>query len=149
MKKLCVLVSVAMLMGFLSPCLAKNIAWKGSGGWGIGLPYNKTFDVRRIHKLEGKLYRFERLVPESGMAEGLELVLKNATEMITVHLGPKWYLERQEFPLQKGEYIEVTGSRTNFDGEEIIIAVEVRTKDKSLKLREPNGVPLWSAWRGI
>ena len=146
-KEFCTVLFVSILMGFASPAFAKNIDWTGSGGWGLGLPYNRSFDARRIHTVEGNLYRFEQLVPQDGMSDGLSLVLKNATEIISVHLGPKWYMERQEFPLYKGEYIEVAGSRTTFDGEEVIIATEVRTKDKVLKLREQNGVPLWSAWR--
>jgi hypothetical protein len=81
------------------------------------------------------------------MSDGLHLVLKTKEETIPVHLGPMWYLERQEFSVEPGNRIEVVGSRILFEGSPALIAAQVKKADKVLYLREESGFPLWSGWR--
>jgi hypothetical protein len=64
-----------------------------------------------------------------------------------VHLGPVWYIERQDIKIDPGDKVEITGSRITFQGKPAIIAVELKKGTEILKLRDENGFPVWSGWR--
>jgi hypothetical protein len=74
-------------------------------------------------------------------------VLKTDKETIAIHLGPEWYIERQDVKLEKGDRIEVKGSRITFEGKPVIIAAEIKKGDSVLVLRDSVGVPAWAGWR--
>jgi hypothetical protein len=49
--------------------------------------------------------------------------------------------------LEKGDKIEVKGSRITFEGKPVIIAAEIKKGDSVLVLRDSTGVPAWAGWR--
>jgi hypothetical protein len=120
---------------------------RGSGGWGAGLPYGRLYDEGMRQSLEGDVVWVKRLQPGEGMADGLHLLLRTREETISVHLGPLWYLERQDFGLAAGDRVEVAGSRVTYEGQPALLAAVVKKADKVLLLREANGFPRWSAWQ--
>jgi hypothetical protein len=61
--------------------------------------------------------------------------------------GPEWYIERQDVKLEKGDKIEVKGSRIIFNGKPAIVAAELKKGDSVLVLRDSAGVPAWAGWR--
>ncbi len=124
-----------------------DLQGRGSGGWGAGLPYSRLYDPLTTRTLHGEVVWIKKLVPAEGMADGLHLLLRSREETIPVHLGPLWFLERQDFSLGAGDAVEVTGSRVKFEGMPAVIAAEVKKADNVLRLREASGFPLWSAWR--
>ena len=82
-----------------------------------------------------------------GMGAGIHLQLKTDKETISVHLGPAWYIERLDAQIEKGNKIEVKGSRVTAAGKPAIIAAEVKKGDALLKLRDDSGIPAWAGWR--
>jgi DNA/RNA endonuclease YhcR with UshA esterase domain len=78
------------------------------------------------------------------MGMGIHLNLQTDKETIAVHLGPDWFMKKQSPQIETGDAIEVTGSRVTFDGKPAIIAAEIKKGNKVIKLRDQNGVPLWS-----
>ena len=136
-----------MLLTAGSAVAVEGFQGRGSGGWGAGLPYNRLYDPTASRTLKGEVVWVKKLVPTDGMADGLHLLLKTREMSLPVHLGPLWYLERQDFSLGAGDVIEVTGSQVIFEGMPALIAAEVKKTDKMLLLRETSGFPLWSAWR--
>lgn len=68
-------------------------------------------------------------------------------ERLSVHVGPEWYFERQDVPLEPGDAIEVKGSRITFEGRPAVVAAEVRKGADVLRLRDEDGFPAWSGWR--
>ena len=149
MKKLFVCAAVLVFAGilFCPGAMAEGLNLRGSGGWGAGLPYNRLYDPAAVQTLRGEVLKVDKLIPGEGMSDGLHLVLKTKEETIPVHLGPMWYLERQEFSVEPGNRIEVVGSRVIFEGSFALIAAQVKKSDKVLYLREESGFPLWSGWR--
>lgn len=89
----------------------------------------------------------ERFTPEKGMSAGLHLQVKTDGGTISVHLGPEWYMERQDVAIGAKDRIEVRGSRVTFEGKPAIIAAEVRKGDQTLTLRDASGFLVWSGWR--
>jgi hypothetical protein len=69
---------------------------RGSGGWGPRAAYNSKFDPKTVETLSGEVVSVDRITPEKGMSYGLHLMLKTEKETISVHLGPGWYIERQD-----------------------------------------------------
>ncbi len=149
MKKKAILLLVAMTMLLAAGRVMAQSGYeaRGSGGWGAGLPYGRLFDVGTSQNLQGEVVWVKRLLPEEGMADGLHLLLRTRDEAISVHLGPLWYLERQDFGVTAGDRVEVAGSRVTYEGQPALLAAEVKKADKVLLLREPNGFPRWSAWQ--
>jgi hypothetical protein len=121
--------------------------WKGSGGWGMGGGYQRMYNPATMETVSGTIESIDRTVPMEGMSRGVHLTLKAEKGPVAVHLGPEWYVERQDIELKKGDSVEVKGSRVTFAGNPAIIAAEVKKGNNVLKLRDDNGVPAWAGWR--
>ncbi len=106
------------------------------------------------------LYNPDTIVTVSGMviaktppsAKGLPqlvyLTLKTDAGKITIFLGPDLYVDKLPVQIQTLDKIQVTGSKITWGGQPIILAAEINRGDQVLKLREPNGVPVWSGRHG-
>ncbi len=121
--------------------------WRGSGGWGMGTAYQRMYNPATVETLTGTVESVDKIVPLKGMYSGIHVMLKTDRETISVHLGPEWYIERLDTKIEKGDKIEVKGSRVTFDGKPAIIAAEVKKGDSVLILRDSAGIPAWSGWR--
>ncbi len=73
----------------------------------------------------------------------LILSLKTEKEIITVNVGPERYVSSLGFSFSKGDKIEVKGSKVDIRGVPTILAAEIKKGEKTLKLREEDGTPLW------
>ncbi len=146
------IVSGLMILGFtavlmVSDAQAQGPRWRGGGGWGAGGPYGGLYDSKTVETLSGEVTQVEEITPLHGMGKGVHLMLKTETETVSVHLGPLWYIERQDIALAAGDTIEVKGSRIVHGGKPAIIAAEIHKGDDVLKLRDSNGIPMWAGWR--
>jgi hypothetical protein len=81
------------------------------------------------------------------MSYGVHLTVKTDKETISVHMGPGWFIEKQDIKIEPKDKVEVKGSRITFEGKPAIIAAEVKKGDELLKLRDENGFPSWIGWR--
>ena len=121
--------------------------YRGSGGWGMGSSYQRMYDPATVETVSGVIESVDKIMPMKGMHSGIHLVLKTDKEVLAVHLGPEWYIERQDVNLEKWDKIEVKGSRIVFDGKPALIAAECKKGDGALVLRDSAGVPAWAGWR--
>ena len=121
--------------------------WRGSGGWGMGNPYQRDYNPATVETISGVVESVNQITPLKGMSPGIELMVKTDKETISVHLGPAYYIERLDVKLEKGDKVEVKGSRVTISGKPAIIAGEIRKGDSILKLRDDAGTPAWSGWR--
>ena len=121
--------------------------WRGSGGWGMKGAYQRMYDPATVETLSGEVMSIDKITPMKGMRYGIHLTLKTAKETIPIHLGPGWFIERLDSKIEKGDKIEVTGSRVNVGGKPAVIAAEVKKGESILVLRDKAGIPVWSGWR--
>ena len=121
--------------------------WRGSGGWGMGSQYQRMYDPATVETLSGTVESVDKVTPMKGMYSGVHVMLKTDKETIAVHLGPEWYVERQDVKIEKGDKIEVKGSRVTFSCKPAIIAADVKKGDSTLVLRDSSGIPAWAGWR--
>jgi hypothetical protein len=120
---------------------------RGSGGWGMGGGYQRMYSPATVETVSGEVISVDRITPMKGMGTGIHLQLKTDKETLSVHLGPAWYIERLDAQIEKGNTIEVKGSRVTVAGKPAIIAAEVKMGDALLTLRDNSGIPVWSGWR--
>jgi hypothetical protein len=121
--------------------------WKGSGGWGSGGLYARMYDTKTVETVSGEVADIESFTPVKGMGAGVHLLLRTDKEMISVHLGPAWFIENQDLKIEKKDRIVVRGSRITFQKKPAIIAAEVTKGNETLMLRDDAGVPVWNGWR--
>jgi hypothetical protein len=147
-KKVVMAMTVAALLVTTSLAWAGPGRWigRGSGGWGMGTPYQGMYDPAKLETLSGEVIGLEQTTPMRRMNPGLALVVKAGKETIPVHLGPTWYLERLDAKIAVGDQVEIKGVRTTLTGKPIVLAAEVKKGDKILVLRDGAGVPVWAGW---
>ncbi|HEY7700404.1 MAG TPA: DNA-binding protein, partial [Vicinamibacteria bacterium] len=78
---------------------------------------------------------------------GIHLRASCDGEACDIHLGPSAFVKGKNFPLAKGDEIDVTGSRVTHDGGTSLLARKVRKGEAVLELRDEQGLPLWRKGR--
>lgn len=107
---------------------------------GKGVP---NYDPATEVTVQGTIQEVKLLTMPGGQG-GTHLVLATNDGMLEVLLGPTAFLKQIGLDPGKGDRIEVTGSKMKYDGADALIAREVKVGDKSITLRNAQGVPAWS-----
>lgn len=124
-------------------------AGKSDNGWGAGSRYGRLYNPATLETESGEVVSVRKVVPMRGMAGGIHFVLKSDKGIVSVHLGPAWFLEKQGLRIEPKDRVTVSGSRITIRGKPAIIAAEIRKGERTWKLRDDKGVPLWSRRRGM
>ena len=146
-------ITFMMVISILSFLLAtesfaqKGMKWQGSGNWGPGTQYGRLYNPQAMETLSGEVASVDTITPMKGMSSGVHLMVKTDKETISVHLGPAWYIQRQDMKIAPGDKVEITGSRITFQAQPTIIAAELKKGTEIFKLRDGDGFPVWSGWR--
>ncbi len=125
--------------------------YKGGRGQGYRkLPYHVSQEVHTC--VQGKINgRITSLSPETfsqDMEPGLAVEVQTPDQgLVHVHLVPLWFLDRQEHDLKPGDEVTIQVFCYTLEGKERLLAGEVKHKDHTLVLRDPQGRPYWDAWR--
>ena len=141
------LIAVAVALFAVSAAPAAWRCWRGSGGWGAGSAYQRMYNPQTVETVSGTVESVGKFAPMRGMGYGIHLMVKTGKGTIPVHLGPGWYIERQDMRFMKGDKVEVKGSQVTFNGKPAIIAQEIKKDGGTLTLRDDAGIPEWAGWR--
>ena len=96
----------------------------------------------------GKVVQVLTETLEDSMHPGMAIVVDTKTRgRVHVHLGPVWYLERQEFEIKPGDEVGIKGMCDKKNEKMDVIAYELTHGDYVLHLRDSQGRPNWEAWR--
>ncbi len=117
---------------------------RGMGGWGMGTKFQRMYNPATVETISGTVESVDKVMPMKGMSYGIHLMVKTDKETIPVHLGPAWYIEKLETKIEKGDKIEVKGSRVSLADKPVIIAAEVKKDSSTIRLRDDKGVPVWA-----
>jgi hypothetical protein len=104
----------------------------------------RNYDPKTVETLQGKVVSLEVSSSPLQRDHGIHLLLQVGKANIAVHLGPAAFLRKQSVRMAVNDIITVTGSRVLFDGKLAIIAAEIKKGNEVLKLRDENGIPVWS-----
>ena len=146
MKKLRLPVTVIVLLSlfFTAESFAQGM---GNSGRGPGSQPSRQYNLSIVETISGEVVSVDKIPSRRGRSYGVHLMVKTDKETIPVHLGPGWYLDKQPVQIKPQDPVTVTGSRMTYQGKPAIIAAEVQKGGETLKLRDQNGIPLWSGGR--
>lgn len=132
--------ALVFILALTMACGSENQGGLGPGG---GAGYDRMYDPKTVETLSGEVVSVDKII-DPGMGYGVSLTLRTNKETILVYLGPGWFLEKQDLSFAAKDQVEITGSQITFQGKPAIIAAQVKKGDKSLKLRDPAGIPAWA-----
>lgn len=110
-----------------------------TGSQTIGQKYDLTTET----KLKGTIEEV-KVIP--GPSEGIHLMLKSGTETSFIHVAPETFLKEMDVSFDKGDTVEVLGSKIKVDGQDEVLAREITKNGNQLTLRDKKGMPIWSVW---
>ena len=120
-----------------------NVSPAPGGRWRMHRFYNPD----TVETLSGKVTNVERIA-HGHWGAGVHITLQTRSGEIPVHLGPSWYLDKQDVQIKQGDRVQVTGSRVEIQDQPVIVAAKVVKGDQTLTLRDSSGFPAWAGGRG-
>jgi hypothetical protein len=82
--------------------------------------------------VKGVVETVEQMPPATGTSSGIHLELRTDSGTLSVHLGPAWFIDRQDMKIGESDTIEVKGSKITYEGKPTIIAAEVKKGNTGL-----------------
>jgi len=143
MQKTRLLMWLSILSLILASPLWAQPGSKPGGGPGRG-PKGRMYNPQTEETIKAEVIKVETFKFPRGKHTGVHLVVKTDKETIPVHLGPSFFVDKLQVTFAPKDKVEVTGSRINPPRGPVIIAREVKKGDKVLKLRNPDGTPVWA-----
>jgi len=148
-KWVSILVAIIILGSFT---LADAQRWGGQGrlpAWSANY-YHWNWNPAAVETVKGEVMTKDVITPPKGKswspAVGMTLK-KEDSYAVYVHLGPQWYIDRQDMGINVGDIVEVTGSKIMVEGNQVILASSIKKGDKTWQLRDEKCYPFWSARR--
>jgi hypothetical protein len=122
-----------------------GVSWGQTGPReGKGDESGGQYNPKTVVTVSGIVVSKTRPSVQQGLPYLVYLTLDSEEGQITVFLGPNLYVDQQPVKIKALDRIQVTGSKVMWGGKPVILAAEVKKGDQILKLRHPNGVPVWS-----
>ncbi len=107
------------------------------------LPPEPSYDRSSEMTIKGTV-RAMRQEKNVMMGKGTHLTVRTEDGRLhDVYLGPKDYVRQQEIKINRGDDIEITGSRSLVNGETVMLAREVQHDGRTFALRSAEGAPQW------
>jgi hypothetical protein len=132
--------ALVLILALTMACGSENQGGLGPGG---GAGFDRMYDPKTVETISGEVVSVDKIT-DQGLGYGVSLTLKTGKETILVYLGPGWFLEKQDLTFAPKDQVEITGSQITIQGKAAMIAAQVKKGDKSLKLRDPAGIPAWA-----
>ncbi|MEB2313091.1 MAG: hypothetical protein OZ921_17755 [Sorangiineae bacterium] len=117
----------------------------GAGREGVAGREASRFDPGAVELVDGTILGADRTAPADALARSVAIRVGRPEGELRVELAPGWYLDRHGLRLDPEERIQVRGSRVQGGGPPTLLAQEVTTHGKSVRLRDEVGRPLWEA----
>lgn len=142
-----VMISILSIIFAAESFSQRDRGQRGNNGWGPKSTFNRMYNAVTVETIKGEVVSVDKTAPMKGMSYGIHLMLKTNKETVSIHLGPAWYFDKQNYVIKAKDKIEIRGSRITYNGKPAVIAAEVKKGSEVIKLRDENGYPVWSAGR--
>jgi sporulation protein YlmC with PRC-barrel domain len=114
--------------------------------WKEGSEHNALFNPNAVRTFRGTIESVGTFRLEGTAVGGLRLRIKtNEGKRVTVHAGPRPYVEQQKIGLHYGDEVTVMGSPAKVGWRDVIVASQIKKGDETLDLRTEEGKPRWNA----
>jgi hypothetical protein len=101
------------------------------------------YDSSTVTTINGTIASIDSQATPRGDFYMVRLTVKDTSGTTAVMVGPSFYLDTLNISFNKGDSIKVTGSKVNFRGNDVLIAAQIVSGGKTLKLRDDSGRPVW------
>jgi hypothetical protein len=110
--------------------------------------HRRIFNVNSIITVTGTVQEIITIpADEKRRWPGVHLKLKTKVDTFRVHLGPKWFIEKQKINLKVKDKVSITGSMVKIEEKPALIASAITIDDEVIRLRDKRGFPLWRGKR--
>jgi sporulation protein YlmC with PRC-barrel domain len=117
----------------------------GVSPWQEGSEYNSLYNPNALKTLHGTIESVGTFRLEGTDIEGLRLRIRTDDDKtVTVHAGPRLYLERQNIGFHYGDEVTVIGSEAKWGWRDVFLASQIKVGDKTIDLRTREGTPRWN-----
>ena len=133
--------AILIVLVFSGMITAQNNRTDKSGEQAV---YHRMYDTTTIDTITGKV----TVVTDTlGRNDTTLTVLRvtGTSDTTNVHLGPKWFIDKQALKIETGDTITVIGSRVTYFGTQIIIAGTIKSNGTTYNLRDKKGLPVWKS----
>jgi hypothetical protein len=119
---------------------------EGLEGWEKNSAYNNLYDLAQKDRIKGVVVDVTKLIPLPGMAPGVGLLVQSPQDgSVTVHLGPRSFINVNTIWNLKGAQVKVRGVWAEIKNEKVFIAYKLKSDKLAIKLRRTrDGTPLWT-----
>jgi hypothetical protein len=138
--------TLALTITLFGLIVAHSHGKEGFEGWEINSAYNNLYDLAQKDRIKGVVVDVTKLIPLPGMAPGVGLVVQSPEDgSVTVHLGPRSFINVNSVWDLKGAQVKVRGVWAQIEDESVFIAYKVKSGKHVLKLRKTrDGTPHWT-----
>lgn len=107
--------------------------------------YEALYKVDAVKTFQGTIESVGTFRLPGTSVEGLRLRLRTDDgKLVTVHTGPRSFLDRQDISFHHGDKVTITGAPAKVDWREVVLAAQIKAGDKTIDLRNQEGKPLWN-----
>lgn len=158
MKHWWLLITV-VLLGSLMACSSilreqsylQKYSYKGGRSQGFRIhPYRVSQEGHSCvsGKVSGRITRLRVETFSPDIEPGLAVDVQTPDRgLVHVHLGPLGFLEKREADLKPGDEVTIQAFCYKLANKERLLAAEVKHKDHTIVLCDPQGIPYWEAWQ--
>lgn len=107
--------------------------------------YSRKYDSETVEEFSGKIIQISSSPDDEDSVSGVKILVEEEEEIMPIHLGPAWFINRQFKPFKTDEKVSVRGSRIHFKGEDVIVAQLLKRGKINYRLRDDSGSPFWYA----
>jgi hypothetical protein len=135
-----------LLVSIFVSCLALvGAAWGQTAPQEVrGSSPGGLYNPKTVVTVAGTVVSMTPSPVKPGLPYLVYLTMQTGPGKINIFLGPSLYIEKMLLHINLLDRIQVTGSKIIWEGSPVILAAEVKKGDQVEKLRDPDGVPLWS-----
>jgi hypothetical protein len=127
-------IAIALCVSLLTLC-----AWAQKPIANPGPKYDLTNEV----KIKGVV---ESVKLDERPGEGTHLILKTGVETLLVHVAPEGFLKDLDVSFNKGDQLEIIGSRLKTEEGPEILVKEITRDNNTLTIRDGKGIAVWGNW---
>ena len=110
--------------------------------WGDPSGDEPKYDPKTVVTVSGTVQEVGTHRSRRGTAR-TQISIKTADRVVVANLGPSVFLDEKKLKLAKGNAVTVTGLIVKHDGEEFLLAREIKTGSQTFVLRSEDGSPKW------
>jgi hypothetical protein len=102
------------------------------------------YNVKTEIEFRGTIAKMREVPPGNAYA-GVHLTIQTAkSETFEIYLGPADFIKFVGMPLRQGlKDVTVIGSKVKFEGNDLVLARELRVENSVFSLRDEKGFPNW------